>query len=723
MKSAPRTRSRGCWRGCGNPAGGRRRFLSPLSLRADVERLLADSLRAGQAQVRPLAGLVFEKTGGNPFFAIQFLLALAEEKLLAFDPAASGWRWDLPRIRAKGFTDNVVDLMAAKLSRLPPATRRALGHLACLGNVAEMATLALVHGGPEEGMHAALWEAVRAGLVRRSDRGYAFLHDRIQEAAYALIPEGERVTAHLRIGRLLAARTPPEEIEEKIFDIVNHFDRGAALIATAAERAQVAGFNLMAGKRAKAATAYGSARQYFAAGAAFLPENPWEGFYRLAFDLELNRGECEYLTGELAAAEGRLAALSVRAESAVDSAAVTSVRLNLYTNLDQSDSAVAVGLDFLRQVDDTWPLHATAAEVRQEYDRLWQRLELGSIEALLDLPVMNDPDRRATIEVLTMLTSPAQFTDPDLFRLVVVRMAALSLEHGNTDGSCFGYALLGAILGVDFGNYKDGFRFGRLALDLVEKRGLDGLSGRVYQVFALHVAHWTQHLASCRIFLRRAFDVAQEAGDLTWASYARVDLVTNLLATGEPLGEIEREADDALDFVRSARFGLISDVIVAQLRLIRTLRGLTPDFGSFNDAEFDEGRFEQHLESNPRLGRCRVALLDPQAAGPPIRQRRRICPGRGREGRRLALDAADSSRAAGVPFLRGLGPRQGLRGDVRRRDGGRGAAAPSGSAGGPSPANVDLGRERPREFCPSRGIAGRGDGASGRPPAGRHAPL
>ncbi|HEY8017672.1 MAG TPA: AAA family ATPase, partial [Dongiaceae bacterium] len=575
--------------------------LAPL-LRADVERLLADSLRAGPAQVRPLAGLVFEKTGGNPFFAIQFLLALAEEKLLAFDPAASGWRWDLPRIRAKGFTDNVVDLMAAKLGRLPPATRRALGHLACLGNAAEMAALALVHGGSEEGMHAALWEAVRAGLVHRSDRGYAFLHDRIQEAAYALIPEGERVTAHLRIGRLLAARTPPEEIEEKIFDIVNHFDRGAALIATAAERAQVAGFNLMAGKRAKAATAYGSARQYFAAGAAFLPASPWEGFYRLAFDIELNRGECEYLTGELAAAEGRLAALSVRAESAVDSAAVTSVRLNLYTNLDQSDNAVAVGLDFLRRLDATWPLQATAAEVRLEYDRLWQRLELGSIESLLDLPVMNDPDRRATIEVLTMLTSPAQFTDPDLFRLVVVRMAALSLEHGNTDGSCFGYALLGAILGVDFGNYKDGFRFGRLALDLVEKRGLDGLSGRVYQVFALHVAHWTQHLASCRIFLRRAFDVAQEAGDLTWASYARVDLVTNLLATGEPLGEIEREADDALDFVRRARFGLISDVIVAQLRLIRTLRGLTPDFGSFNDAEFDEDRFERHLESNPRLG-------------------------------------------------------------------------------------------------------------------------
>ena len=637
--------------------------LAPLA-RADVERLLADALHGEPAQVRLLAGLVFERTGGNPFFAIQFLLALAEEKLLAFDPAASGWRWDLPRISAKGSTDNVVDLMAAKLSRLPPATQRALGQLACLGNAAEMATLALVHGGPEEGLHAALWEAVWAGLVHRSDRGYAFLHDRIQEAAYALIPDADRVSAHLQIGRLLAARTPPAEIEEKIFDIVNHFDRGAALIASAAEREQVAGFNLMAGRRAKAATAYRAARQYFAAGAALLSENPWQGSYRLAFDLELNRGECEYLTGELAAAEGRLAALSVRAESIVNSAAVTGMRLNLYTNLDQSDNAVAVGLDFLRRLDATWPLQATAAEVRREYDRLWQRLELGSIEALLDLPVMTDPGRRATIEVLTMLTSPAQFTDPDLFRLVVVRMAALSLEHGNTDGSCFGYALLGAILGVDFGNYKDGFRFGRLALDLVERRGLDGLSGRVYQVFALHVAPWTQHLASCRVFLHRAFDVAQAAGDLTWASYARVDLVTNLLATGEPLGEIEREADDALAFVQRARFGLIADVIVAQRRLIRTLRGLTPDFGSFNDAEFDEGRFEQHLESNPRLGvaASRYWIRKLQACvyaddGPSALAA-------AEKATALLWTLPDSGRAARVPFLCGPGPRQGLQLDV-----------------------------------------------------------
>ena len=277
------------------------------------------------------------------------------------------------------------------------------------------------------------------------------------------------------------------------------------------------------------------------------------------------------------------------------------MRINLYTNLDQSDSAVEVGLDYLRRVDGQWSLHATAEDVRQEYDRLWRRLGSGSIEALLDLPLMSDPDRRATMDVLTALASPALFTDENLFRLVVGRMAILSLEHGNSDGSCLAYAWLGGVLGTYFGDYQAGFRFGRLALDLVEKRGLDRFSARVYLVFGAHVAPWTQPLPTCRVFLRRAFEAAQEAGDHTYAAYSCVDLITNLLAAGDPLGEVERQAENALEFVRKVRFGLISDVITAQLRLVRMLRGLTPDFNSFNDAEFDEDRFEQHLESNPRL--------------------------------------------------------------------------------------------------------------------------
>jgi PAS domain S-box-containing protein len=574
--------------------------LAPLGL-DDVGRLIADALHCGPERARPLAKLVQEKTGGNPFFAIQFFIALADEGLLAFDPATRTWQWNIDRIRAKSYTDNVVDLMAGKLRRLSSTTQQSLKQLACLGNVVPSATLALVRGTTEEATHAALWEAIRAGLVLHQESTFRFLHDRIQQAAYSLIPDEQRADFHLRIGRVLLANMAANELGEHLFHVANHFSRGAALLVDRDEKAQVATIELRAGRKAKASTAYASACVYLAAGMALLDESDWHSHYDLMFSLWLEHAECEYLTGRLTPAEARLSLLSTRARTIVDSAAVARVRINLYTNLDHSDSAVEVGLEYLRRINGRWSPHPTAEDVRQEYDRLWQRLGSGSIEALLDLPLMTDPDRRATMDVLTVLTSPALFTDLNLFRLVVGRMAALSLEHGNNDGSCLAYVWLGGVLGTYFGDYQTGFRFGRLGLDLVEKRGLDRLSARVYLVFAVHVAHYTQHLPTCRVFLRRAFDAAQNTGDLTYAAYSCADLNTNLLASGDPLGEVEHEVENALEFVGKVRFGLISDLITAQHRLIRMLRGLTPDFNSFNDAGFDESRFEQHLDNNPRL--------------------------------------------------------------------------------------------------------------------------
>jgi predicted ATPase len=269
-------------------------MLAPLGL---------DSLHREQDSARPLAELVHEKTGGNPFFVIQFLTALAEEGLLVFDPGAVVWRWDLAGIRARGYTDNVVDLMAGKLNRLPDTTQEALGRLACLGNVAESATLALVQGESEKQIHAALWEAVRTGLVFRLENIYTFLHDRVQEAAYVLMPESERAAVHLRIGRLLVARTAPEEIEEKIFEIVNQLNRGTELIDSLEEREQIAELNLIAGKRAKSSTAYASALTYFVAGRALLAEESWTQRYALTFTFEIHRAECEFLPGDFATAE------------------------------------------------------------------------------------------------------------------------------------------------------------------------------------------------------------------------------------------------------------------------------------------------------------------------------------------------------------------------------------------------------------------------------------
>ena len=313
-------------------------LLAPLTSE-DLARLIADSIHSEPERLTPLAQLVHDKTAGNPFFVIQFISALAEEGLLTFDHGAARWSWDLERIHAKGYTDNVVDLMVGKLNRLPFETQKTLKEFACLGNSAESNTLSIVCGTSEKEVHSHLWEAVRLELVARQGGVYKFIHDRILEAAYSLIAEHSRAETHLKIGRLLAARIPPESRGEAIFEIANQVNRGAALITSRDEREQLAELNLMAAKRAKASTAYASALKYLTAGAALLPEDSWDRLHELAFWIELNRAECEFLTGELVAAEERLARLAARAANTVEQATVACLRMDLYTTHDQSDRA------------------------------------------------------------------------------------------------------------------------------------------------------------------------------------------------------------------------------------------------------------------------------------------------------------------------------------------------------------------------------------------------
>ena len=364
--------------------------LAPLACE-HVRQLVADALRCEVARAAPLAQLVHEKTSGNPFFLVQFLQTLAEEGWLAFDHEHAQWSWDLDRIHAKRYRDNVVDLMVGKLNRLPLDTQMALQQLACLGNIAPVRTLSLILAKSAEEVDADLWEAVRLELVEHLEGSYQFVHDRVQEAAYSLIPEEQRDEAHLRIGRRLAAHIPPEQREEAIFDIVNQFNRGAALITSRDEREQVAELNLLAGKRAKASAAYASALKYLVAGAALLPADSWERQHAMSFELELHRAECEFLTGALAVSEERLQLLSARAANTVERARVASLRVNVYTTLDESERAVDVCLEYLAHLGVEWPPHPTHEQALEDYQRVWSRLGARRIEDLIDLPFMSDP--------------------------------------------------------------------------------------------------------------------------------------------------------------------------------------------------------------------------------------------------------------------------------------------------------------------------------------------
>jgi predicted ATPase/signal transduction histidine kinase/GAF domain-containing protein len=577
--------------------------LAPLTSE-HLRQLISQALRCEAERAAPLAHLVHEKTGGNPFFANRFIASLADEGMLTFDHDAARWSWDLGRLQAKGYTDNLVDLMVGKLTRLTAETQKALQYLACVGNAAPVATLSLVYGSTETETHSLLQEAVRADLLERRKDSYHFIHDRIQEAAYLLVPESLRVEAHLRIGRLLAANTPPEQRAEAIYEIVNQLNRGAPLITSAEEREQLAELNLTAGKRAKAATAYGSALNYLVVGETLLPEDCWESSYPLVFAMEITRAECEFLTGHLAAAEEQLSTLSFRAANRVDKAAVACLRAALYTTLARADHAVEVCVEYLRDAGFACSAHPSDEDVREEYERLWTQLGSRPIEALFDLPLMDDPGWRAKMEVLTELSAPAYFFDVNLWCLVLLRMANLSAEHGNCDGSCYAYGYMTAVVGGRFGDYRAGLRFGKLGLDLVEKKGLERFKARVYHAGGCVVIPWERNIRAGVPLLRRCLESALETGDQTYAAYAHCDLVSNRLTSADPLAEVQREAESTLEFVQRARFGLAIDIATAQLGFIRTLRGLTREFGSFSEDGFDEDRFEQHVEESPSLVAC-----------------------------------------------------------------------------------------------------------------------
>jgi PAS domain S-box-containing protein len=576
--------------------------LAPLDL-GDIGRLIADALHCDPERARPLAELVQEKTGGNPFFAIQFFIALADEQLLAFNPATSAWQWNMDCIRAKGYTDNVVDLMVGKLARLPLETRTALQHLACLGNTAQMAIFSTILKSSKEQIDAVLWPALHLGLIERQPESFRFIHDRVREAAYSLIAEEDRAECHLLIGRLMLSLTPPGQREEAIFEIVNQLNHGATRL-DGEEREQLAELNLIAARRAKDSTAYASALSYLTIGANLLPADSWERQSQLPFAYELNRAECEFLTGALAEAEQRLDALSAKAESAVARSSVACLRIDLYSAMARTDRALSAGLDYLRHFGIHWSSHPTEEQAKYDYERTCSQLESLSVDQLVWQPLMTDPASLATLDVLTKLVPPAMFTDINLASLIICQSVNLTRKYGNCDGSSFSYVMLGMIAGARHGDYQAALRFGQVGYDLVEQRGLKRFQARTYMNFGNVILIWTRHVNVARDLVRRAFEAANITGDITYAVYTRSALTSILLAAGDPLAEVQAVAEYGLAFSKKAGFDLNVNLMAIFLALARTLRGLTPLFGSLDNDDFKEAQIERRLSDNPNLVRA-----------------------------------------------------------------------------------------------------------------------
>jgi PAS domain S-box-containing protein len=567
--------------------------LAPLD-QENTETLVAEALHCQRERAQPLAQLLMEKTGGNPFFTIRFMTALTEEGLLVFDTAGQFWRWDTERIREKNYSDNVVHLMTDRLKSLPTATREALKELACLGNIAEIRLMQLIRGETAEALHATLWEAAYAGIVFRSESAYKFLHDSIQEAAYALIPEELRADRHLRIARLLVANLTPDELGERLFEIANQFNRSATLLTDPAEASQVAAIHLRAGRRAKASGAYESAHAHLMSATALLNEYNWANQYDSTFETWVERAECEFLVRNDDQSKAILVELLERARSIADQAAVYRLRVLLHITRSEIVEAVACARLCLRLFAIEIPQTPTQNQVQAEFDALWRTLGPRQIEELVELPLMRNHKLEAAMRVLAIAVEPCYFIDLNQFCVLLFRITLMSIENGISGPTAYACAALGAIMGDVFHRHRDGYRFSRLACDLVEKYGFIEYQARVYLAMSL-TAHWTEPIGSAIEFNRLAYKRATESGDLTFAVHANHQYLKCLLLRNDSLDVVWRESERVLDAARDAEFRDAEDLILNEQRFVAAMQGRTPAFSASGDPEGDEEVYEATL--------------------------------------------------------------------------------------------------------------------------------
>jgi PAS domain S-box-containing protein len=573
--------------------------LKPLTSE-DLTHWLADAFQELPERVRALAQVVHDKTAGNPFFANQLLQELVEKGLVTFDTAHPGWRWDIGPIQAKGYSNNVVELMVGKLDQLPLTTQEALKKMAYLGHTANVSTLAMIYGTSEEELHSHLREALRLELIARSDNAYEFVHDRVQEAAYSLVPEEQRAPEHLRIGRLLATHISPDKREEAVFEIVGHFNRATPLQMSQEEREKVAALNLMAGKRAKKAAAYASALNYLTAGAELVAAEEWRR-HDLVFELELHRSECEFVTGEVVSAEKRLTMLSSISTSITELAAVVCLQAELYFALEKYERGVSEGAEFLRKAGFPIPLRPAESEARAAYDRICSRLDGVGIDGIAALPLLTDQASRAILDVFTKLSASAASVDKNFNVLIICSAVELTLDRGVHDASCWAFTVMGYLAAWMYGNFEAAFRFGELGYELIERTGLRRFEGYVCLIFSTLLMPWAKHVTVCRPVIRRAFESAYKNGDLQWAAASENILLSNLLLAGDSLADVEEEAEASLAFCQKNVFSGYTDTVRTQAALIRNLRGLTRQFGVLDDQRFDEFQIEKRFESQPNL--------------------------------------------------------------------------------------------------------------------------
>ncbi len=575
---------------------------------SDVRSMLAGLLGCDAAEVESLGVLLWSKTGGNPFFVRQILGTLVRDGLVDVDAATGAVYCDEERVEGS-ITDDIVTLLLEKIGDLAPASRHALVRAACFGHEFRLEALAgLCERTPAE-LRGDLGAAVAEGLVlpvrTRSvpvrpgeprpagPRAYRFSHDKVQQAAYSLLPADEVPALHLAISRRLRAESNAEA--DRPFEVLFHASRGASAMTDPDERVDVARFALEGGQKARGAAAYEAAADYFATGIRLLGDHGWEQEPVLMFQLAWGAAACAYLTGKFDEAEKLFALLRSNAASPLDRASVRDLETVLYVTMGRFTDAVRVGCEGLRMLGelslDKPDRHAAFAEERAKIDEL---LSARRAESMVDVRTLEDPNQRAILRTLIHLVPAAYATDPALLFLVAARMVRTTLEGGPTEDSAFAFAVYGMTL-TAMQRYEEAFHMGELALRLFERFPAPSLACKVHLCVGGNLHFYRRPLAASLPYLERAQREGLATGDFPFVSYTCFTITQMRLGMGEDLCALEAEIEGFLLLMQKTRDLMSEAHLRVAYQLVRCLRGRTRGNTTLSDRDFDEVAFEASL--------------------------------------------------------------------------------------------------------------------------------
>ncbi len=593
--------------------------LAPLDLE-QVNKLISETLHSEAIAVKPLAELVINKTDGNPFFVNEFLKTLYQENLITFVPPSSGqqagWHWDIAHIHRMDITNNVVELMIGKLKKLPEGTQQVLRLVACLGNQFDLNNLCLIYEKQASETFQDLWPAIQEGLILPVSEleaveielislpllilNYKFLHDRVQQAAYALIDDADKKKVHLKIGRLLLASTPVEYRSERIFELVDHLNVGISLLTDEEEKLELARLNLEAGKKAKKATAYVAAQQYLAVGMEVVTEETWSEDYDLAFDLYKEQADTEYLNGNFEKSQELINITLSRAKTKLEKAELYKQLVVQHTMKAEYESAINAGKQALNilgiDLPDTDFQTVFASEVAQAKALLGDQ----EIASLIDKPEITSTEKRFALILLNNLASPIYMYKPELWSVDLTKALNVTLEYGLCPEAALTYANYGMILSAFFKDYKNAYEFGLLGYKLSQRSDNLEIKNKVYTIFGNTLMYWFKHMKEIHSINNDAFQAALDSGDLQFAGYILNNKLINAFNQGKSIPHMLEEVATYLQFSKKTKNQLVFDNVLALQLILLNLSKLTSGKFEFQ-GEMSEADFLRNCQENKNL--------------------------------------------------------------------------------------------------------------------------